>query len=313
MSPADQAPAPAPALDEVMMAMDVVDTLRHNENVALQELGQDRNDEALKVQLRRIYESQGLTVSDAILVEGIKALKESRFVYTPSGSPGSRRFAGLWVRRGAVGKWIAGIIVALGAWTGWGVYDNVRTERQENAARIEIAQTLPQQLQKASAAALAEARTTPAAEFVNELKVDGTNAIARGDATAARKAVAEIDQARAQLVQTYVVRVVSRQGEQSGIFRIPDDNNSARNYYLIVEAVTPDGKTLAIQVPSEENNQVKTVTKWGIRVPQATFDAIRRDKADDGIIQNNIVGRKPRGTLQPTYDMPVMGGTITKW
>ncbi len=85
---ADAATAPAPSapaqkLDDLMLAMDVVDTLRHEDAMVEKELGQDMRDEALKKRLRQIYESQGLTVTDRILDEGIKALKESRFAYTP--------------------------------------------------------------------------------------------------------------------------------------------------------------------------------------------------------------------------------------
>ena len=104
-----------------------------------------------------------------------------------------------------------------------------------------------------------------------------------------------------------------RPGEQSGAFRIPDVNQGARNYYLIVEAVSPDGTVLSMPVVNEENGKTETATKWGIRVPQSTFEAVRRDKNDDGIIQNNKLAEKRRGELDPTYLMPVLQGTITRW
>ncbi len=98
---ADVATAPAPEappakLDDLMLAMDVVDTLRHEEALVEKELSQDMRDEALKKRLRQIYESQGLEVTDRILDEGIKALKESRFAYTPPSraSPRSSRGSG---------------------------------------------------------------------------------------------------------------------------------------------------------------------------------------------------------------------------
>ncbi len=46
---------------------------------------------------------------------------------------------------------------------------------------------------------------------------------------------------------------------------------------------------------------------------EATFDRVRADKQDDGIIQNNRVGVKRRGDLQPEYEMPVQGGAILEW
>ncbi len=41
-----------------------------------------------------------------------------------------------------------------------------------------------------------------------------------------------------------------------------------------------------------------------------SYDKIRRDKLDDGIIQNNLFGVKERGYLTPRYLMPTTGGAI---
>ena len=66
------APAAAPQkLDELMLAMDVVDTLRHQEGLVEKALAEDERDAALKERLRRIYEGQGLAVTDRILDDGI--------------------------------------------------------------------------------------------------------------------------------------------------------------------------------------------------------------------------------------------------
>ena len=70
-------------LDEVMLAMDVVDTLRHRERLVERELNEDVRDEQLIARLRELYGSQGIEVPDRIIKEGVEGLKESRFVYTP--------------------------------------------------------------------------------------------------------------------------------------------------------------------------------------------------------------------------------------
>lgn len=303
----------APALDELMLAMDVVDTLRHQEGVALKELQQDGRDEDLKERLRRIYESQGLAVSDRILDEGIKALKESRFTYEPTPPGFSRTLAGLWVRRGTFGK-VAGIAAVLAiAWVSWSVWQQAATEHAAEAARIELVETLPRQIASAGMAALTEAKTADARARVEQLQADAASALSRSDAQAARVALSALERLREDLVRTYELRIVSRQGEQSGVFRIPDINTGARNYYLVVEAVTSDGKNLSFPIRNEESNQTKTVSKWGIRVPERTYQAVRRDKSDDGILQNDVLAVKPRGALEPVYSMAVSGGAITEW
>lgn len=47
-------------LDELMLAMDVVDTLRHQDNLVARELDESRREAELIARLRQIYESQGL-------------------------------------------------------------------------------------------------------------------------------------------------------------------------------------------------------------------------------------------------------------
>nr|WP_249787697.1 MULTISPECIES: DUF6384 family protein [unclassified Bradyrhizobium] len=77
--------------------MDVVDTLRHQDNLVSRELSEEQRDAHLLKRLREIYLGQGIEVPDRILVEGVQALKEQRFVYTPplrQASPARLRLPG---------------------------------------------------------------------------------------------------------------------------------------------------------------------------------------------------------------------------
>jgi hypothetical protein len=305
--------SPAPKLDDMMLAMDVVDTLRHQEQLVAEELGQDKRDETLKKRLRQIYESQGLEVSDRILDQGIQALKESRFVYAPPRPGLDTLLAHLWIRRWGVGAVAAGlVIVVLGLWV-WQDWQTAAARRAAEAARIEVTEELPEALRQAGEAATAAATDADARAAVEGLIATGEVAVSAGDAAAMRKAIADLDALRARLNQSYQLRIVARPGEDTGVFRIPDVNPRARNYYIIVEAVGEGGELVALPVTSEEDGAVATVSKWGIRVPESTFLAIRDDKADDGIVQNNILGEKRPGTLALDYRMPVEGGAITEW
>lgn len=307
-------PSPeGPILDELMLAMDVVDTLRHQESVAIRELAQEGRDEALKERLRRIYESQGLAVSDRILDEGIAALKESRFTYEPTPPGFSRTLAGLWIRRGTIGKILATVLILAVAWAGWSSWQHSAQLRTEEAARIELSETLPAQIDAAGQAALAEARTDDALDRIEQLQSDATAALSRSDAEGARAAFAALQRLRDELVRTYQLRIVSRPGEDTGVYRIPDVNTGARNYYLIVEAVGSDGKLLSFPIRSEEDGTMKSVSKWGVRVPERTYEAVRNDKLDDGILQDDVLAEKTRGSLEPEYRMDVSGGAITQW
>ena len=304
---------PAPKLDEVMMAMDVVDTLRHQDALVERELGQSGRDEALKKRLREIYEGQGLEVNDRILDQGIAALKESRFVYEPP-KPGFNLFlARLWVRRRSVGIVAAIVLVAIVALVGWRLWDAGEAQRLADAQELELTVTLPEALQEAGAAALAAATADAAKSRVEAAIAEGQRAVDARDGEAMRDSIAELQAMRAELEQTYDLTVVARPGEQSGVFRIPDANEDARNYYLIVEAIDPDGEALSLPIYNEENQQTETVSKWAVRVTEEVYEAVGADKADDGIVQNPVVGTKPKGSFDVDYDDGVGGGAITRW
>ncbi len=304
---------PAPQLDEVMLAMDVVDTLRHQETLVEKELSQEARDAALKDRLRQIYESQGLEVNDRILDQGIAALKESRFVYTPP-RPGFDTFlARLWIDRRRVGAILAVLLVVVVGLVGWQVWRANEAARATEQLRIELTVTLPAAVRQAGDAALAAAEDAEARAEAQRLIADGETAIAAVDGDAMRAAIDKLDVLRADLLQTYTLTIVSREGEDTGVYRIPDINEGARNYYIIVEAIAPDGKKLSLPIRNEETGKTETVSKWGVRVPEPTYQAVRADKQDDGIVEDNILGEKKRGTLKVDYLMDVEGGAITDW
>jgi hypothetical protein len=141
----------------------------------------------------------------------------------------------------------------------------------------------------------------------------GEAAIAQGDYGAARAAIGELETLSFRLNLQYEVRVVSRPGETSGFWREPEVNRGARNYYLVVEAVAPNGESLRLPITSEEDQRTRSVRAWGLRVDQATFERAVADKQDDGIIQDNVLGRKRRGVLEREYTVPTTGAAVTDW
>jgi hypothetical protein len=172
---------------------------------------------------------------------------------------------------------------------------------------------LPEKLKDQRDRVLSESRQNDARRHAEKLYNDAMTALGRGDVAAAQNGYALLQQLYDQLVQEYQLRIVSREGVRSGIWRIPKNNPNARNYYIIVEAVTSDGKRLAVPITSEEDGKTQSVRQWGLRVKASVFEQIKRDKMDDGIINNNVFGIKNRGWLQPQYLIPTTGGAITQW
>ncbi|HLV12824.1 MAG TPA: DUF6384 family protein [Trueperaceae bacterium] len=302
----DAAPGPEGAasepvqLDDVMLAMDVVDTLRHREHLIARELAAGARDEDMVARLRQIYAAQGIDVPDRILQEGVEALKENRFVYTPKGSPGARRWALLWVRRGRVAAAALGLVLLVAAAV-YGYDAAVRAPRRALAG--DLAST------RAAIVALSE--VPQATSEANELYRQAELALGRGDQGEAREVLDAMRALRARLEQAYTLRIVTN--PETGVWRVPDVNTQARNYYLIVEAIGPNGQRVRVPVTSEETGMVREVSTWGMRVDEETFERVRRDKLDDGIVQDATFGVKRAGTLEPEYAYPTTGGAITEW
>ena len=322
VTPVEHTGGKAPqSLDEVMLAMDVVDTLRHQENLVSRELSEERRDAELLDRLRQIYRGQGIEVPDRILQEGVQALKEQRFVYTPPAPGFSRTVATAWINRGRVGRGLLTVVALLGF--GWGAYHlGVERPAQERAAqervaaernRVELTEALPSALTQGHEDVLREAKVPTARERADQILADGRAAIGRQDAEGARQAINDLEILRAELRREFILRIVSRPNEPTGVWRVPPRNPSGRNYYLIVEPVTPDGRILSLPVTSEEDGQTATTSKWGVRVTEAVAMQVQRDKSDDGIVQQNRLGEKRRGFLDIEYLMPVLGGRITRW
>ncbi|MBY0332578.1 MAG: hypothetical protein K2X49_18140 [Acetobacteraceae bacterium] len=314
MPPDTAAAPPAPPLDETMLAMDVVDTLRHAETLVARELSAEDRAASLKARLREIYASQGIEVPDHILEQGVARIAESRFTYQPAPPGLQRSLATLWVTRARWGRVTAAVLgllvlVAGGWWFG--------IERPAERARIAEQQELREGLPRALAAERerigAATRNAAALERADRLLGEGQAAVRAGAAAEARLRLAEMQALRAQLAQDYTVRIVSRPGEQSGVWRVPAANPRARNYYLIVEAVDGRGRPVEVSITSEEDGRTARTAKWGLRVPEAEFERVRRDKAEDGVIDQPVIGRKPAGELAPQWTIPTTGGAILQW
>lgn len=129
--------------------------------------------------------------------------------------------------------------------------------------------------------------------------------------------VSQLQNLNTILNQEYTLRIVNRNGIRSGIDRYYTDQSGKRvsGYYLIVEGVDSRGNALQIDIKNEENGQIERVTMWGERIPNEVYERVKEDKLDNGIINNDAVGKKMRGYLREEMTMPgvTKQGQITRW
>jgi hypothetical protein len=211
-------------LDDVMLAMDVVDTLRHRENWVSRELDEIGREAELMARLRTIYASQGIEVSDAVLAQGIAALNENRFVYTPPPPGLATTLARFWVERGRYAKAAAPLLVLLALLLGVYYQTSIRPLNEASAA-----------LSAAHSQAVELASGEAGRQRADRLLAEGEAAMEEGDTDAASQAAADLQALRAELEREYTLRIVS------ATWKVPPTALHERVFYLIVEAVAPDG------------------------------------------------------------------------
>ncbi|HGM5044728.1 TPA: DUF6384 family protein [Stenotrophomonas maltophilia] len=126
-------------------------------------------------------------------------------------------------------------------------------------------------------------------------------------------AMDEVAQLVALLSQTLVYRIVNRDDERTGVWRYNEKANGGRNYYLVTEALDEAGKATELLIRNEETGKDEWTSLFAVRVPEATYNRVAADKQDNGIIEDDQIGSKPRGSLSPRFRMPTTGGYITEW
>jgi hypothetical protein len=293
-------------LDDVMLAMDVVDTLRHRTRIVDMELNESAREEQLVARLKEIYGAQGIEVPDRILKDGVKALAEQRFVYRPPRDRFSVRLAKAYVNRK---RWLPQMVTAVGLLAAIAVGFQLLVFGPMNAEWQNMPNTISAELAEGQALA-----TDPVIDAqLASLAAEGQRAVANGDRDAARTQLKTLQGMNDQLAQEYDIRIVSRPDEDTGFWRQANDQPNAMNYYLVVEAVAPGGRVLKVPIRSVEEQTTESVSLWAQRVDKATFDRVGAEKASNGMVVNDILGRKTRGELEPAFDTPVPGGAITQW
>lgn len=299
------APGEPRKLDDVMLAMDVVDTLRHRTRIVDMELNEEAREEQLIARLKEIYGAQGIEVPDRILKDGVKALAEQRFVYKPPADTFSVKLAKLYVSRK---KWLPQSLTALGAVAAIVVAFQLFVFGPMNAEWKGMPAEIERVLKEGQEIAIDPVIDAQLASIAAE----GQRAVANGDRGAAKTQLATLKDMNEKLAQEYAIRIVSRPGQDTGLIRESEDIPNALNYYLVVEAVAPGGRVLTVPIESIETEKAERVTIWGQRVSEQTFDRVRAEKqSSGGVIANDVLGYKQRGELEPKFDEPVPGGAIT--
>src|SRR3989344_3866294 len=99
---------------------------------------------------------------------------------------------------------------------------------------------------------------------------------------------------------------------KGGKWRYKNDEPSIKSFYIIVEAEDASGKSIRLPITNRETGKLQTVSQWGELVPESVYEQVKRDKSDNGIIDNNIFSRKERGYVSETIQFKDEKGNLVE-
>lgn len=185
---------------------------------------------------------------------------------------------------------------------------SVQRSKQEYA----LAQTALKRAEQTVSGDQSLSLTKDAKSALNQALKGVKAAFSSGDYASASGQALALEHLSKKIRTGYRLMVVDQSGVKSGVWRYYRNRNN-RSYYLVVQAINDQGKVLTLPIRDQENGRTTETKRFAVQVSRAQYEAVKRDKLDDGIIQHKLVGIKRPGALHPKYKMDVVGGDITHW
>ncbi|MFK7739063.1 MAG: DUF6384 family protein [Planctomycetota bacterium] len=344
------------SMHDMLRMMDVASALRRERETAEAQLDIERHKDKLRERLLATAAAAGESVSEAEVDTAIREYLRRQHTYADPPRSWRRLRAHAWVLRWRIFLAVAlvGLFVAGAIWAGSMFAGDARDRANEPARRSRPRRQVPppvsmptrastkpaptnpaptnpassapvgdpknparDRLLRTAAAAAAIASNDDARRRVAGLRALGEAAHAAGNAGELATVQGKLERLSARLGEEYEVRIVARPGEKSGIDRYV--NGRLSGYYVLVEALGPDGRALQRSIKNIETGATERVRKWGELVPETVWQRLVADKRADGVMNETLFARKSLGEFDEVVvikngSRPLKrGGSITAW
>jgi hypothetical protein len=303
---------------EMLRIMDVATTLRLDRELVEEQL----NFEDLKARLKERMLAASKVTGESVTPEEVDAAIDRYYANLYTFHEPKMSFAvamaHAWVRRGPILGW--GFVLTLAALV-WVIFFTPPVSN-----RAHIAAQLDRYINERAHIIRSIARDPRVAPEVDRLTAEAFASRKVWDATRLKTLRQEVDDLEAKLTEEYDIISVpleTRNGKnQNTIVRYPPDNDGKKikAYYLFVQARKPDGSALPRRIRSSETAVEKVVTTWGEQIPEAVYERLKKDKLDDGILNETAFAVKRMRVLDEEVTMPGLDGKplarmgrITEW
>jgi hypothetical protein len=188
---------------------------------------------------------------------------------------------------------------------------------------------LPLEAEKAYAMIKTIAKESEAIQMGDKLHQEAQVYVEKADVSRLSQTVQGMKQLGEVLNQEYSLRVVSKPGVKSGIDRYY--SGSFSGWYVVVEAIDKSGAIISRDITSCEDGKTQRVAMWAEKTTETNpkvVEAIKsgnydgssliqriiKDKLTDGVVDDNLMGKKERGYLHHKLNVEgFVGKQITSW
>nr|WP_250808220.1 DUF6384 family protein [Neorhizobium tomejilense] len=187
-----------------------------------------------------------------------------------------------------------------------------RREYEEKRKAETSARLIPQ-VATMTSSLLAEVKDAKAKAALSEISAQMMEAAIEGSESAFQARYDRFKSFAGYIRSPYTIQIVSRNGIQTGFARKHDQTGN-KTWYLVVEAISPTGVAYPLEITDKlVSGPKKSTTVWAVRVSESAINSVKRDK-QDGVLDNNIAGAKPAGTLDIDWKIDAYDGqTLNTW
>ena len=306
------------SLQDMLKIMDVAREMRQDRELVLQELSHEERVSRLRERLLASTELTGETATPEEVDAAIELYFDNLHTFREPQFGLQVLLAHLYIRRWKL--LISGtLLLALGS-SLWWLFLAPHAPLSSETQRAAVLRHQQDELARLSTSALEWASEPAVRQQINQLTDEARLALEQSNASAFDAARRELSDLAQQLQATYEVRIV--QSGQSAARRDFTDDSGTRvsGYYVIVEAVTPDGQRVSLPIRDRETGNTSHLATWGEQVPEAVYNRLKADKLADGVLDEHLFARKERGHLDWNMQLPgadgqplKRGGQIASW
>ncbi len=285
-------------LKSILRIMDVASELRRQRELAEGELNLETEKGKIREKIRQTAELTGEDLTEEEINVAIKNFYDGLYRYKEPNKGISYYLAKLYISRGKIFKFLLLPIMLLSAvFFGGDKFKEFQNTRKQTYLSEQI-QTLPTEAEKVSNAIKSVTSDSISIEETNrELNKIKTAKLLPSKIKAVNEIEASIQNLKQILANLQVEYDVLISTKKTGVDRYYSDEQGRRvsGYYIVVNAKDKSGNPIAINILNKETDKQRRVNTWAERVSKDIYDKVRRDKIDNGIIDERLFAKKERG------------------